>query len=68
MAYTQTGTPYYASPEIWLDKPYDFKSDIWYLNSKITEQTGYKYALDIIDHFSKWNGGYLLKTKSAKRS
>ena len=29
MAYTQTGTPYYASPEIWLDKPYDFKSDIW---------------------------------------
>ena len=29
MAYTQTGTPYYASPEIWLDKPYDFKSDVW---------------------------------------
>ena len=29
MAYTQTGTPYYASPEIWMDKPYDYKSDIW---------------------------------------
>ena len=26
---TQTGTPYYASPEIWENKPYDFKSDIW---------------------------------------
>ena len=26
---TQTGTPYFASPEIWEDKPYNFKSDIW---------------------------------------
>ena len=26
---TQTGTPYYASPEIWKDKPYDHKSDMW---------------------------------------
>jgi NIMA (never in mitosis gene a)-related kinase 1/4/5 len=31
MSYTQTGTPYYASPEIWRDKPYDFKSDVWSL-------------------------------------
>jgi NIMA (never in mitosis gene a)-related kinase len=22
LAYTQTGTPYYASPEVWNDKPY----------------------------------------------
>lgn len=29
LAYTQTGTPYYASPEVWRDAPYDSKSDIW---------------------------------------
>ena len=29
IAYTQTGTPYYAPPEIWKDHPYDFKCDIW---------------------------------------
>jgi NIMA (never in mitosis gene a)-related kinase len=31
LAYTQTGTPYYASPEVWRDEPYDAKSDIWSL-------------------------------------
>jgi len=31
LGYTQTGTPYYASPEVWKDKPYDIKSDIWSL-------------------------------------
>ena len=29
MAVTQIGTPYYASPEIWQDKAYDYKCDIW---------------------------------------
>jgi serine/threonine protein kinase len=29
MAQTQTGTPYYCCPEIWLNEPYDSKSDIY---------------------------------------
>lgn len=31
LSYTQTGTPYYASPEVWQDLPYSNKSDIWSL-------------------------------------
>ena len=37
LLYTQTGTPYYASPEVWKDKPYDSKSDIWSLGCVIYE-------------------------------
>lgn len=35
--YTQTGTPYYASPEVWSEKPYDYKSDIWSVGCVIYE-------------------------------
>lgn len=37
LLYTQTGTPYYASPEVWKDKPYDAKSDIWSLGCVLYE-------------------------------
>ena len=37
MLKTQTGTPYYASPEVWKDKPYDFKSDIWSIGCVLYE-------------------------------
>ena len=37
LGYTQTGTPYYASPEVWNDKPYDSKSDIWSLGCVVYE-------------------------------
>lgn len=35
--YTQTGTPYYASPEVWQEKPYDIKSDVWSLGCVLYE-------------------------------
>lgn len=37
LAETQIGTPYYASPEIWQDVPYDEKSDMWSLGCVLYE-------------------------------
>ena len=37
LLYTQTGTPYYASPEVWKDQPYDNKSDVWSLGCVLYE-------------------------------
>ncbi|CAD8172262.1 unnamed protein product [Paramecium octaurelia] len=36
-ANTYAGTPYYASPEVWMDQPYDQKCDIWSLGCVIYE-------------------------------
>ena len=40
--WTQTGTPYYASPEVWKNKPYNEKSDIWSLGVVLYEMVALK--------------------------
>ena len=42
LSYTQTGTPYYASPEVWKDQPYDSKSDLWSLGWVLYEAIALK--------------------------
>jgi len=42
LVYTQTGTPYYASPEVWRDEAYDMKSDIWSLGCVLYEMAALK--------------------------
>ena len=42
MLRTQTGTPYYASPEVWSENPYDHKSDIWSLGCVLYEMCSLK--------------------------
>ena len=37
MARTQPGTPYYTSPEVWNDRPYDAKCDVWSLGCVVYE-------------------------------
>ena len=40
--------------------------DLWFLPPELnSSNTNYAYALDIIDHFSKYNESYLLNTKES---
>ncbi|CAE7809411.1 NEK1 [Symbiodinium microadriaticum] len=45
-ARTMVGTPYYLSPEIIEDRPYNFKSDIWSLGVVLYEMTTLKHPFD----------------------
>lgn len=35
--HTQTGTPYYLSPEVWKGEPYNNKCDVWSLGCVVYE-------------------------------
>jgi NIMA (never in mitosis gene a)-related kinase len=57
---TQTGTPYYCPPEVWNDKPYNSKCDIWSLGCVIYELTSLKppfLAKNMNDLFTKVQKG-----------
>lgn len=45
-AQTVIGTPYYMSPELVKNKPYDYKSDVWALGCVLYEMTTLKHAFD----------------------
>lgn len=42
LAITQTGTPYYSSPEVWSDLPYNGKCDVWSLGCVLYEMTSFR--------------------------
>lgn len=42
LAKTQTGTPYYASPQVWNQKTYSTKCDIWSLGCVLYELATFK--------------------------
>ena len=45
-AHTMVGTPYYLSPEMCEQKPYNEKSDIWALGCIMYELATYKHPFD----------------------
>lgn len=55
-ALTVVGTPYYLSPELWEELPYNNKSDIWSLGCILYELWTLKHPFD-----AKTQGGLFLK-------
>ena len=45
-ARTRVGTPYYLSPEVWENKPYNAKSDLWAMGCVLYEMTTLKHAFE----------------------
>jgi NIMA (never in mitosis gene a)-related kinase len=46
MAHTIVGTPYYLSPELCEEKPYNHKSDIWSLGCVLYELCTFKHPFE----------------------
>lgn len=46
MAHTVVGTPYYLSPELCEEKPYNHKSDIWSLGCVLYELCTMKHPFE----------------------
>ncbi|XP_042195379.1 serine/threonine-protein kinase Nek4 isoform X2 [Callorhinchus milii] len=49
MASTLIGTPYYMSPELFCNRPYNYKSDVWALGCCVFEMTTLKHAFNAKD-------------------
>ncbi|XP_023791269.1 serine/threonine-protein kinase Nek4 isoform X1 [Cyanistes caeruleus] len=49
MANTLIGTPYYMSPELFSNKPYNYKSDVWALGCCVYEMATLKHAFSAKD-------------------
>ena len=45
-ARTCIGTPYYLSPEVWENKPYNTKSDLWAMGCVLYEMSTLKHAFE----------------------
>ena len=45
-ANTVIGTPYYMSPELFKNKPYSYKSDVWALGCVLYEMCNLRHAFD----------------------
>lgn len=45
-ANTCIGTPYYMSPELFKNKPYSYKSDVWALGCVLYEICNLRHAFD----------------------
>lgn len=58
---TIVGTPYYLSPELCEEKPYNFKSDIWSLGCILYELCTYRHPFEATNQ-----GALILKIVKAK--
>ena len=52
-ARTCIGTPYYLSPEVWENKPYNNKSDLWAMGCVLYEMSTLKHAFEAGETFKK---------------